>query len=416
MQRSRSWWIAAAGAVVIVGCMSEGVVTPDTFVVPRRLAEVAPDSFMAQVGCERAGPRPGSGTVAVPYGGGRPIVFDCAGVPRDSVDAARLRYHEARSFDGVSSAAVTGYWMYDWFDAREWCYAEGSWGPDGLFYLKEGTEVWGCFWVVSYSRRWISFQDPEFDPNWGEGDGPGGEPVQWDEQPEPPDVVSLSVAPTSMVVEEGQLGGPFVVTAHYADNTTNEVPGDWSSSNSGVLVPDDVGHLLGTGIGQALYTAEFGGKATSATVTVVPEGALEYCPDTNPDCLKELEVHHRAKLFNAIAIMDTTKAMCKDAVDLFGVMMANGRIFGGAESIPDDEDDEHNAYFERRFTLPDSVLIVSRSHVHFDDDYLESSPLGGLAGLIVHEMLHLQGKTHPKNETYPYVTVPFSEQDSCVLP
>ncbi len=415
MQRKRSWWIAAAGAVVIVGCMSEGVVTPDTFGVPRRLAEVAPDSFMAQVGCERAGPRPGPGAVAVPYGGGRPIVFDCAEVPRDSVDAARLRYHQARSSDGLTPGATLGYWMYDWFDAREWCYAEGNWGPDGLFYLKEGTDVWGCFWVVSYSRRWVSHDSPDFDPEWPEADGPGGEPVQWDEQPEIPDVVSISVAPTSMVVEEGQFGGPFVVTAHYADSTTNEVPGDWSSSNSAVLVPDDIGYLMTTGIGQAAYTAEFGGRSTSATVTVVPVGMVGYCPTENPDCIKDLEGEHRDKMFAAAELVDTTITLCRGAKTMFDKFMAVGRIYGGKRDIQDLPGATHHAQAALALR-PDSSVVEEDSYVHFDDDYLDEVHTAGLASVLVHEMWHLMGLFHDPNEAYPYETEPFSWQDSCVLP
>lgn len=133
--------------------------------------------------------RPDSGAVAILLPVGRPAVFNCASVSRDSVGIARQRYYHALT-DSIGGEHIeAGYWDISFVGSREWCYADGNWGPDGLFHLTESTSVYGCFDVDSYSRTWVSTSDEGFDWDYYNAGGGGatnpGSPPDGDLQPAP---------------------------------------------------------------------------------------------------------------------------------------------------------------------------------------------------------------------------------------
>ncbi|MGH7522826.1 MAG: hypothetical protein ACREK8_00795 [Gemmatimonadales bacterium] len=151
---------------------------------------------MTAVGCTPVvSGRPDTGAIAIPVAVGRPAVFNCHNVSKDSVFTARRRYYGALADSVGGEHMQAGYWQLTFLGSREWCYADGDWGADGLFHLVEGTDVHDCFWVDSYDREWVSWDDPDYDPDHGTGnDAPSG-----DTQPVPtPPVLSC---PTPAVTD-----------------------------------------------------------------------------------------------------------------------------------------------------------------------------------------------------------------------
>jgi hypothetical protein len=51
---------------------------------------------------------------------------------------------------------ANGYWALEFVGSREWCYADGAWGSDGLFHLAAGTGVSGCFTIDTYQQYWVN--------------------------------------------------------------------------------------------------------------------------------------------------------------------------------------------------------------------------------------------------------------------
>jgi len=79
------------------------------------------------------------------------------------------------------------------------------------------------------------------------------------------------------------------------------------------------------------------------------------------------------------------------------------RVFRGNPEIPDGSL-HHDA--QSRW--------VSEPFMHIDQDFLRSSSIRSLAGILLHEGWHGAGYApHPGNEEPPYTTYPWSEQWSC---
>jgi hypothetical protein len=100
-------------------------------------------------------------------------------------------------------------------------------------------------------------------------------------------------------------------------------------------------------------------------------------------------------------------------------LMSQGRIFRGADGIPDNAehlDASHDAQAWRR---PDGIYVI-----HVDGDVLDRAEASGgwepvIADMLLHEAAHVLGYTHPGETSSPYTTEPFNHMtggtgESCV--
>lgn len=282
MERMR--WPLVLALTLAVGCSGDPV--PQDGIVsipwgPETTAGIEPASFMAAAGCRPLQGRADSGTIAIPVRGAKTIVLNCAGVPVQLVNRARASYYRAMVASIRGAHSATGYWEYNWEYSREWCYGDGSWGEDGRFHLVEGAELWGCFFVDYYSRRWVSWGDPGYE----EG-GEGGNPDPGDPEPQPPALVSVTVAPSTATVDVGEHKGGFIATAKYADSTSRIVTDTavWSvPGGNSVIAPDDPGSFMAVARGEATLRATYGGMFGSVSVVVRDTICLGASGETLPN-------------------------------------------------------------------------------------------------------------------------------------
>ena len=117
-----------------------------------------------------------------------------------------------------------------------------------------------------------------------------------------------------------------------------------------------------------------------------------YCPNSDPNCRLELRPQDSAKIDSALTKVDTTRAICREAFLKAKQLHAKGHIYRGNPQVPDSSGAHHDGQSRLR---PDPFT-------HIDQDFLESSDLAGLAGLMLHEMWHLLAyKAHPRDEDPP---------------
>jgi hypothetical protein len=246
-----------------------------------------PSSFMTSVGCTSATGHPTSGAVAIIMAVGKPAVFECDGVPKDSVNAARRRYHEAVSDSMGGVHLQSGYWDLDYVGSEEWCnVAGGAWGTDGYFHIASETQIQSCFWVDSYEQRWVSWGDPDYDPD--EGGGGGGNtdsssPPVGDPQPPGPVLNSLVLTPSAQTVSVGQVSGMFKVIASYS-NGVDTTTVDLATLDPSIARKDDAGTFVGLAVGTATVSADIGVFHATATLTVAEECGSSSDPNVvSPD-------------------------------------------------------------------------------------------------------------------------------------
>jgi hypothetical protein len=263
----------------------------------------------------------------------------------------------------------------------------------------------------AYAPVWVSVNDPDYDPNAAGGGTPGDPPVG-DPQPLPDPPSYVTVSPGEMAVEVNAVTSQYSAWAHYGGSDSVDVSGvaDWgvAAGGSGIASRDDQRTFLGVSLGTTGVTATVRGTTGTATIVVIPEGSEEYCPNTNRACLVNLRAQDRTKFDSAMTKVDTSRAICKEALDKFRSMLALNRIYRGNPNIPDSA------------SAPDINLHDAQTgggtkpFAHFDEDYLGSSSLAGLGGLILHEMWHVLNYPHGRNEQPPYTTPPYNQQVSCV--
>lgn len=131
-----------------------------------------------------------------------------------------------------------------------------------------------------------------------------------------------------------------------------------------------------------------------------------YCPNSDPNCLIDLRTQDQARIDSALSvIVDRSRAICREAADIVIDILGRNRLYRGNPNIADAPNDDHDAQ-SRGGPSP---------FIHVDTDYLESSTLQGLGGLLLHEGWHLAGyPTHPREDDRPpYATPPWTEQISC---
>ena len=87
----------------------------------------------------------------------------------------------------------------------------------------------------------------------------------------PPQLVSISVTPSSAQVAAGQTQ-QFTATGTYTDGSTQNITNSaaWSSSNTAVATVNNVGLATGVAQGSATITAASGGISGTASLTVTP--------------------------------------------------------------------------------------------------------------------------------------------------
>ena len=136
-----------------------------------------------------------------------------------------------------------------------------------------------------------------------------------------------------------------------------------------------------------------------------------FCPNSDPDCLLPLRSQDRVKIQNALGLVDQTNPLCKEGYDKIVALDAAGKLYRGNQNISDAPDAGHDAQ-----TRPGSQG-GSLGFVHVDEDYLDSSSLEGLGGVLLHEAWHLSGYvSHPAEELPPYTTYPYSQSQICMTP
>ena len=154
-----------------------------------------------------------------------------------------------------------------------------------------------------------------------------------------------------------------------------------------------------------VYTSGGGGGGGSGGGSPTPPSQPQYCPNSDPNCLKPLRSEDLAKINQGLALVNRNVPICATAYTKISSMLAAGRIFRGNPEIADGpHGEEHDA--------------ASRSgpsgFVHVDHDYLGSGTPRGVAGLLLHEGWHLLGHpNHPATESQPYITYPYSQEASC---
>ena len=178
---------------IVAACSSDVLPTAGYYPTgkPKASLTVTPVEFMTPVGCTPVASNPDTGGIAIPVPTGRPAIFSCKNVRRAAVNAARLRYYAAVDASIVGPHLVTnGYWALEFVGSREWCYADGAWGSDGLFHLTEGTSVYGCFTVDTYRQNWVNTSGnlDLANPPVGGGGPPTGDPQPPLPPPPPPPV------------------------------------------------------------------------------------------------------------------------------------------------------------------------------------------------------------------------------------
>jgi hypothetical protein len=189
--------------------------------------------------------------------------------------------------------------------------------------------------------------------------------------------------------------------------------GVWSCAESVAPLPDLElwdGIAIGTSGGGCWgYELRAGTTALMANYCDPPPEAGTYCPNSDPDCILPLRSGDRVKIDSGMAFVDLSRAICQDGYNKVIELYGNNRIFRGNPLIPDDPAnptyDTHDAQ-SRRGTAP---------LIHVDENYLNTSAVKALAGLLLHEAWHLLGyPNHGAEESPPYTTYPYSEQVSCV--
>lgn len=197
---------------------------------------------------------------------------------------------------------------------------------------------------------------------------------------------------------------------------TNEAELRWSDLNriamnaifgcpNGCYVNPAVGFWCGWGgsggVGEGGGPGEGGGGGGS--------GGGGGCPNSDPECLLDLRYQDEQKVRQALATVDTARAICAEAGSKIGAMLRLGQLYRGNPHIPDDPDDDHDGQ-ARVGTLGFD------SFIHIDTDFLNSSSAGALASVLLHEAWHVLGHEDHEGELGPpYGTYPYSEQQSCIV-
>lgn len=155
-----------------------------------------------------------------------------------------------------------------------------------------------------------------------------------------------------------------------------------------------------------------------------PEEASEaVCPSQHPDgtlnraCLKDFENDDLNKVMDAIeSITDTiplcleAKAILQEAMQGFG---DNYFLHAGDRTIADDPTKTHDL---QTASLFDASSGKRAWVIHADEDWLATASQHDIAAFLVHETWHTNHSTgsHPENDnTYPYTSWPFNQQDTC---
>lgn len=140
------------------------------------------------------------------------------------------------------------------------------------------------------------------------------------------------------------------------------------------------------------------------------EQSTEYCPTSNPECLQPLRYQDGEKITLGLQMVDMTRPICAEARDKAWSMFRLGQIYRGNPDIPDDPAHPHDASTR-------SALLSIDWIIHIDQDFLDVSSAGGVAGLLLHEAWHVLGHpSHDEEQGPPYGIFPYSEQQSCILP
>ncbi len=173
----------AIALILSTGCGSDTPTSPATegYRSIRTIGRTATDpaEAMLGVGCRIATTVGDSATVRFAPRLGRPQLFDCFGLPTDSVAAGTRRYLDAAmAADGDASLMDAAYRPV----LREWCFpSDGWWQSDGTWYLPPGATMDQCVWRVTWTLVPIALLGQEDQLTWdrlplppGDGGAAGG--------------------------------------------------------------------------------------------------------------------------------------------------------------------------------------------------------------------------------------------------
>ncbi len=133
------------------------------------------------------------------------------------------------------------------------------------------------------------------------------------------------------------------------------------------------------------------------------EGSSD-CPSLDLDCILPLGPGDSALILQSWGSFDTTRTICKLALDSARAFFESGRVFRGNPSIAD-HPPGHSAEW-----APGPPPFI-----HIDGDFLSAvwDPRD-IASILAHEAWHAAGYApHPESEQYPYTTYPYSQMASC---
>jgi len=145
-------------------------------------------------------------------------------------------------------------------------------------------------------------------------------------------------------------------------------------------------------------------------------GPPGYCPSVDPACLKDMTAAQQAVVDSALNVtVDRNRDVCRTAMDSVVALRARGRVYRGNPDIPDIPGDTtgrstHDGQASERGG-PEAFIHID-THV-FNDVFGGVRTLRDLAAILLHEGWHIAGYNHPENESFPYVTPPFTEMVSC---
>jgi Bacterial Ig-like domain (group 2) len=306
------------------------------------------------------GNHPDTGGIAVPIAVGRPVIINCANVNKDSVQAALRRYHGALA-DSVSGPhTLAGYWTYEYLDAKEWCYdshpEDSWWGADGLYHVKDMSQLVNCFYVYRFQRTFHSVTDPDYNPSLDPGNGSPNNPLPGDDVPTK---LGVTIEPGSLAVDSGGNAN-LTATLRWSDGYSQS-GGTWVSGAPEVVsVGSSSGVVTAVDMGDASITATI--DSVSATVSVY----VRRCDGDNSRCWKKLRSSDRDSITAFIGIYkraafgtDTAMASRCGRYEAKALsMLAEGKIYLGDSTVATVKDPIHNG---------ESV----DGKIHIDEDYFQ---------------------------------------------